>query len=81
MNQVLAVLVTGHWNRPFKKVGYYQTLFLCFRLFDTVDSKQIFDIIFADDWIQTTDLWYQKRPLFQLSHNHCHVEYPFLDRI
>ena len=26
---------------------------------------------FADDWIQTTDLWRRKRPLYQLSHNHC----------
>ena len=22
----------------------------------------------ADDWIRTADLWYQKRPLYQLSH-------------
>ena len=28
-------------------------------------------IFFADDWIQTADLWYWKRPLYQLSHNHC----------
>ena len=27
-------------------------------------------INFADDWIRTVDLWYQKRPLYQLSHNH-----------
>ena len=26
---------------------------------------------FANDWIRTADLWYQKRPLYQLSHNHC----------
>ena len=25
---------------------------------------------FADDWIWTADLWYWKRPLCQLSHNH-----------
>ena len=25
----------------------------------------------ANDWIGTTDLWYRKRPLCQLSHNHC----------
>ena len=24
---------------------------------------------FADEWIQTADLWYWKRPLYQLSHN------------
>ena len=28
-------------------------------------------INFADDWIRTADLWYQKQPLYQLSHNHC----------
>ena len=26
---------------------------------------------FANDWIRTADLWFQKRPLCQLSHNHC----------
>ena len=26
---------------------------------------------FADDWIRTADLWHRKRPLYQLSHNHC----------
>ena len=27
--------------------------------------------IFADDWIRTVDLWNRKRPVYQLSHNHC----------
>ena len=27
---------------------------------------------FADDWIRTVDLWCQKQPLNQLSHNNCH---------
>ena len=31
-------------------------LFL-FRLFNTVDSKQTFNINLADDWIRTADLW------------------------
>ena len=26
---------------------------------------------FCDDWIRTADLWNQKWPLYQLSHNHC----------
>ena len=26
---------------------------------------------FADDWIRTADLWCRRRPLYQLSHNHC----------
>ena len=41
-----------------------QPLFLYFHL----DSKQMFDIKFATDWIRTTDIW--KQPLYQLSHNH-----------
>ena len=42
--------------------------FLYFRLFNTFDCKCLI-YIFADDWIQTTDLWSQKRLLYQLSHN------------
>ena len=34
----------------------------------TVDSKQMFNIKFADDWIRTSDLCYQKRPLRQLNY-------------
>ena len=30
----------------------------------------MFKYKFANDWSQTADLWYQKRPLYQLSHNH-----------
>ena len=30
----------------------------------------MFHINFADDWNRTTDLWYRKRPLYQLSHYH-----------
>ena len=37
----------------------------------------MFNMNFADDLSQTSDLWYQKRPLYQLSHNHfqmlCYV--------
>ena len=29
--------------------------------------------LFADDWIRTVDLWYWKRLLYQLSHNHFPV--------
>ena len=45
--------------------------FLYFRLFNTVDRKQMFRRNFADDWIRTADLRYRKQPLYQLSHNHC----------
>ena len=31
----------------------------------------MYKINFADDWIQTADLRTRKRPLYQLSHNHC----------
>ena len=34
-------------------------------------TLNICSINFADDWIRTADLWYRKRPLYQLSHNHC----------
>ena len=30
----------------------------------------MFNINFANDRIQTADLWYRNRPLFQLYHNH-----------
>ena len=30
----------------------------------------MFNINFANDWSQTADLWYWKRRLYQLSHNH-----------
>ena len=26
---------------------------------------------FANDWIQSADLWCRKQPLYQLSHNYC----------
>ena len=31
----------------------------------------MFIINFANDWIRTSDLWFWKQPLYQLSHNHC----------
>ena len=35
----------------------------------------MFNINFANDWIRTADLWYRKRPLYQLSHNHFPKKY------
>ena len=55
----------------FCKVGHSQPLFIYFRLFNTVDRKQMLYINFVNDWIRTLDLWYHKRPLYQLSHYHC----------
>ena len=31
----------------------------------------MFNMNFADHWIQTLDLWCQKQQLSQLGHNHC----------
>ena len=31
----------------------------------------MFNLIFADDWIRTMDLWHRKQSLYQLSYNHC----------
>ena len=45
-------------------------LFLFSSIQDCVESKQMFNINFADDWIQTADLWFWKQPLYQLSPNH-----------
>ena len=33
----------------------------------------MFIINFANDWIRTSDLWFWKQPLYQLSHNHCQI--------
>ena len=52
----------------FIKMGHSRPLFLYLRLFNTVESKQMFILNFADDWIRTEDLWYFKCPLYQLSH-------------
>ena len=39
-------------NRPFQA-----SFFIYFRLFNTVDSKQMPGISFENNWIQTVDLW------------------------
>ena len=50
----------------FLKGPFPATFFFNFRLFDTVESQQIF---YIKVWIQTADLWSRKRLLYQLSHN------------
>ena len=52
-------------------MGHSWPLFIYFRLFNTVDSEQMFNINIADNWIWTTDFWYRKRPLYQRSQNDC----------
>ena len=39
------------------------------------------DIKFTDDWIRTAELWSLKRPLYQLSHNHCPVKQLYVSEI
>ena len=46
-------------------------LFLYFRLFYKQLTVNKCSIKVADDWIQTWVLWYRKRLLCQLCHNHC----------
>ena len=38
------------------KVVHSRPLLFYFRIFNTVDSKQMFNLNFADDWIQTMDI-------------------------
>ena len=57
------------WKHKNDVIFKFPSFFFIFRHFNTVDSKTIW--IIADDWIQTEDLWNWKRPLYQLSHNHC----------
>ena len=61
----------GHRLKTFflKKVGHFRPLLISFRLFNTVDIKLV-NKQFANDWSLTADLWYRKRPHYQLSHNH-----------
>ena len=60
----------GPWIVSFFKWAT-RPLFLYFRLFNTQLTVNKCSINFADDWIQTADLWYRKRLLYQLSHNSC----------
>ena len=53
-----------------KKWAVHGLFFFYFRLFNTQLTVNKCSINFADDWIRTADLWYWKRPLYQLSHNH-----------
>ena len=48
--------------------GQFPAHFLYFCLFNTAVN-----INFAADWIRTADLCCQKRPLYQLCHNHCTI--------
>ena len=59
-----------------KKWAIHSFSFLYFRLFNTqltVNKCSMNIYIFGDDWIRTANFWYWKRPLYQLSHNHCPI--------
>ena len=60
---------TGDSARQAEPKIVFFVFFIDFRVFKT--RKQMSNINFADDWIRTADLWYQKQSLYQLSHNHC----------
>ena len=56
----------------FLKSGPFAASFLYFFLSIQFSIQFIVNKI-ANDWIQTTDLWYRKELLYQLHHNHCPV--------
>ena len=58
-------------DQIFFKMGHSRPLFLYFRLFYKQLTVNKCSIKVADDWIRTRVLWYRKRPLCQLRHNHC----------
>ena len=52
--------------------GPFQASFSLFSSFQ-YSWQKMFDIIFANYWIWTADLWNWKQPLYQLSHHHCPI--------
>ena len=68
----------AHTNPP--SIGSIPGTKWFFRLFNTVDSKIVININFADDWIRTPDLWYRKQPLYQLNHNHWARDKVYMSR-
>ena len=55
----------------FKNLTIPGLFFLYFRLFNTGFLIKVIVNNIAVDWIRTVDLWFWKRPLYQLRHNHC----------
>ena len=64
-------LQSNNTLRMFFKWAIPGLFFLYFCLFNTVDSIQMININFADDWIRTSDPWYRKQPLYKLHNNNC----------
>ena len=57
-------------NVLFFKNGRFPGLFFLIFVFSILLIVNIFNKIFADDWIRTADLCSCKQILYQLSHNH-----------
>ena len=54
-------------------MGHFRPLFLYFIFSIKLKVNKCSIKKFANDWIRISDLWYWKRPLSQLSHNHCPI--------
>ena len=63
---------------PQSYLGHSRAHFLYFRLFYKQLTVNKCSIKIAHDWIWTRALWYRKRPLCQLRHNHCSMISNFL---
>jgi len=58
-------------TQPKKKNGPFPAPFFFIFVFSIQLTVTLFNINFADGWIRAAELWCCKRPLYQLSHNHC----------
>ena len=67
---IYALFGVHKWRAFFKKWAIPCIFFFIF-VFSIQLTVNIQYNIFADEWIQTADLWIWKRPLYQLSHHHC----------
>ena len=56
-------------SRLFILNGRSRSLFSSFQI--SIQLTLNIQYKFADAWIRPADLWDRKRPLYQLSHNHC----------
>ena len=59
-------------------MGHSLPLFPLFSSFQYTWQKT-FNINFTNDWIWTADLWSQKWPLLQVSHNYCTILFYFAE--
>ena len=67
-----------------KHVDFFEKNWPLFSLFSSCLNLQLTvnrcsTYKFPDPWIQTADLWCRKRPLCQLSNNHCPKSIAFTD--